>query len=433
MEPELGLFVIWPKGRFAEKRILDDLGREMVIRHQVELHFEGDAALAYRRFYGPALPDARKKVAKCGSGKFLLVVVEDPSPDYRTVDAGQRRPVFCNTHFVALKRKYRDWANKRNRVHATISATEFARDIALLTGFGAEAWRAGVPEGTLRPRLPDAWSSVASRADGALLPEPAPPLENQKVFLENKYINDVFYTGTFEGVPAIEKVSTKAVWSIGNEWRLNVRLYAAAPTVVPRPLGRRFAGNGSRASVIVQRLTGPSLTELLAKGLSADQADRFAADILTLAEALKATGVVHRDLFTDNLLLDADGHLKAIDWQLAIERDAYIEDPWVLRHWKFRYVVFGVNRELGLGVWNDYHALVKILMAFPDTPSVIAARARLSAEAEKMTFAAPPDRPTRLKLWFYALSLRIQMLLKGKRHRKYPQLERRWRTIKCDW
>lgn len=64
-------------------------------------------------------------------------------------------------------------------------------------------------------------------------------------------------------------------------------------------------------------------------------------------------------------------------------------------------------------------------------PAVVAAARKLAAEAASMTYAAPPDRPTRVKLWFYALSLRLQMFLRGRRHRKYAQLERRWRTVKC--
>ena len=107
----------------------------------------------------------------------------------------------------------------------------------------------------------------------------------------------------------------------------------------------------------------------------------------------------------------------------------YREDPWVVRHWKFHYVVFGVNRELGLGVWNDFHALGKVLALLPQTAAVKDVAAWLAAEAPQMTFAAPPDRMTRFKLRLYALSLRFQMFLNRGRAEKYARLARRWRTI----
>jgi len=250
-------------------------------------------------------------------------------------------------------------------------------------------------------------------------------LVNCRVFLENKYINEVFYMGEFHGRACIVKCSSKCAWSIANEFRLGRRLFEVAPQVVAEPL----AVNESPAFVVTERVEGPSLTDLLSHGISAEQADTFADDILALARALRQTGVLHRDLFEDNLLLGADGHLRAIDFQLAIDRNDYREDPWVARHWKFRYVVFGVNRELGMGVWNDFHALGKILAKFPQTERVREVASELAALEPKMGFAAPPRGLDRLRLWGYGVSLRLQMLLRGRKHRKYVQLERRWRTV----
>lgn len=252
-------------------------------------------------------------------------------------------------------------------------------------------------------------------------------LSGCRVVLENKYINDVFFEGTCKGRPCIVKCSSKCPWSVANEYRLAKRLFDVAPSVVAEPLA---VCGGKYAFVATAKVAGPSLAELLAKGVSGDRADSFAADILALAEALKKTGIVHRDLFEDNLLLDGGGHLKAIDFQLAIDGNDYREDPWVEKHWKFRYVVFGVNRDLGLGVWNDFYALVHVLEKLPQTDAVRSAAERLSAAAPTMSFEARPGFITRQKLRLYALSLRLQMLLKSRSHRKYPQLLRRWRTIK---
>ena len=260
-----------------------------------------------------------------------------------------------------------------------------------------------------------------------------------KVFLENKYINEVFYEGKFNGRDCIVKCSRRCAWSLGNEFELASRIYEAAPSVVERPLahGTDFATDSGAeapqglAYVVTERIAGPSLTELLEKGIDERQADAFAADIVALAHALRDKEVVHRDLFADNLLLGADGHLKAIDFQLAIDRGHPREDPWVKRHWKFRYVVFGVNRELGLGVWNDFHALAKVLAQLPQTVAVRDVLAWLEKEMPEMAFARPPKGWTRFRLWLYGCSLRFQMLLNCRRPEKYARLERRWRTVRC--
>ncbi len=434
--PEIHLFILWEKARFAEKRILADMARELDIVCTRELRFDGDPVLSYRRFYGPTLPNARRKLKECGSGPFLLVVVRDNAPEYGTctLDGSEYRNM--NLRLVRLKVRYRNWAGRRHRVHGTTSRAEFARDVLTLTGHSADEWEKGVPTGDWRIHLPDTWSAE-SGADpflpGAVAPGPEPSIENARVFLENKYINDTFIDGTFRGTPCIVKRTSKAVWSIGNEYRLSCRMHAAAPAVVPRPLAWWYDCIDGTASVVTAKVAGPSLTELLARGVTDAQADGFAADIRTLAQALKKEGIIHRDLFADNLLLDSDGHLKAIDWQLATDRARYREDPWVVRHWKFHYVVFGVNRELGLGVWNDFHALGKVLAQLPQTAAVRAVAAELAAGEKEMSFSRPPNRATRFKLWLYGCSLRFQMLLNARRPEKRARLERRWRTVRCKW
>lgn len=436
VKPELHLLILWAKARGAERRILADIPQHAEIVWKGELCFSGDPALAYRKFYGPSLLDERRKLATCGAGPFLVIVVRDAAPRYEISDDSGCKPMFCNLTLLGMKTRYRKWTGSGHRVHGTLSPAEFARDVAILTGHTAEEWEKGVPVGPFTPCLPDGWiaeSTPKPFACGLSQPGPRPEISDARVFLENKYINDRFLEGRWKGIPCIVKASTKVVWSIGNEYKMNAAVYAIAPDVVPMPLAWHFAADGKSAFVVTEKVSGPSLTELLARGLTRDEADSFAEDIRELAVALKQTGILHRDLFSDNLLVGADGHLKAIDWQLAIDRNLYREDPWVKRNWKFRYVVFGVNRELGLGVWNDFHALGKILAQFPQTETVKAVAAELAVVAPEMAFSSPPKGMDRLRLWLYGCSLRLQMLLRGRKHRKYAQLERRWRTVRCKW
>ena len=427
MAAELHLFVLWEKARFAERRIMDDLRAQADIEivDVRELAFRGDPAASYKAFYGPKKPlDAARKTRKCGGGPFLLIVVRNLNPAYGSRWARDEKYYIANELMYDLKERYREWAGRKHRVHGTTSVDESARDLFLLTGHTAEEWARGVPDG-VRLNIPAkaGWRTVVDDRGAEL------GLADCRVLQEDRYINDVLFEGRFKGRDAVVKCSSTCAWSVGNEFRLASRLHAAAPSAVPEPLAVWTSDDGRRAFVVTEKVSGPSLTELLVQGVTDAQADGFAADILMLAKALKDTCVIHRDLFADNLLLGPDGHLKAIDWQLAIDRNDYREDPWVAAHPKFLYVVFGVNRDLGLGVWNDFRALVKILGLLPQTEAVRAAASRLADEAPQMTFEARPDGLARLRLRLYAVSLRLQMALRGRKHRKYAQLERRYRTI----
>lgn len=421
--PENHLFVLWEKAWFAKKRILADMAREVEIIHAAELSWAGDPIESFQRFYGSALKDARRKLKHCGAGPFLVIVVRDPRPRYAA--DGQ-----TNQHIDEMKRRYRQWTRRRRfRIHATRNSQEFARDIQILTGTTAEAWTQGVPALAPHPILPDWWVAVSGEQPfkaGFYAPGVPPKIEGLRTFLEGKYLNDACYSGTFQGMKCFVKHSATATWSIGNEYRLAARVYAVAPDVVPRPLAYWNAPAGASAFVATEWIAGASLSELLLKGeITASQADGFAADILLMAQALDRTGVVHRDVFTDNLLLGSDGHLKLVDWQMAILRKKREEDGWVESHWKFHYVVFGVNHDLPPGHWNDVRAFRAILDMLPQTAAVCAAKTSLAAREKAADFIVRPPLRIRVALIGYAASLLVQTLLR----RKGPKRNKVWRRF----
>ena len=80
------------------------------------------------------------------------------------------------------------------------------------------------------------------------------------------------------------------------------------------------------------------------------------------------------------------------------------------RNWKYRYVVFGVNHDLGIGRWNDSAALDRIAAMLPETENTNKLRASLRQKGPVAGFSAPPGLFDRLRLELYALSLKIQLL-----------------------
>ena len=275
-----------------------------------------------------------------------------------------------------------------------------------------------------KPAAETAWRNIVDGVGSDM------GLTGCRVVLENKYINDVFFEGQFKGRDAIVKCSSTCAWSIGNEFRLASRLRAAAPLVVPEPLAVWTSDDGHRAFVVTEKVGGPSLTDLLMRGVTEAQADGFASDILTLAKAFFYTDTATREIYTDNFLLGADGHLKVIDLQMSIDRNDYREDPWVAAHPKFLYVVFGVNHNTPCGCWDDRAALDAVLALLPATDAVAQARRTLAAMPD-IAFTARPPLGARLKLGMYAASLMIQAHVPWRSRKRRNQARKRLATIRA--
>ena len=425
---ELHLFVLWQKARRVEARILEDLGqqKDIEILGKWELAFSGPAAEAYPAFYGGKKPmDGPLKVRKCGGGPFLLIVVRNLNPTYGSRWARDEKYYIANELMYDLKVRYREWAGRKHRVHGTTDAAEFARDIFILSGHTAEEWARGIPD-DIRLNIPACagWRLVMDDVGPGL------GLADCRVLLENKYINDVFFEGRFHGRPAVVKCSSTCAWSINNEFRLASRLHAVAPSVVAEPLAVWTSDDGRRAFVVTEKVSGPSLTELLEQGVTAAQARGFAADLRALADASKTPGTLHRDVYTDNFRLGADGHLKVIDFQMSIDRNDYREDPWVAAHPKFLYVVFGVNHNTPCGCWDDRAALDAVLTLLPTTDAVAQARRKLAAMPD-VAFTARPPLGVRVKLGLYAVSLMIQAHVPWRSRKRRNQARKRLDTIRA--
>ena len=177
-------------------------------------------------------------------------------------------------------------------------------------------------------------------------------------FLENKLVNDIFYEGLFKGTPCIVKCSSRAPESITNEYEISQRLSAADPGVCAEALAHWTAKDGRSAFVVTRKLPGPSLTDLFTKGLDEEESIGVMDDLLRIAAALQKSGIVWRDIISDNLLMDADGHLRLIDGQFAFLRAEYHEDPYLMRHWRYRMLLFAHHPMMAGHGWNDVGMLL---------------------------------------------------------------------------
>lgn len=234
-------------------------------------------------------------------------------------------------------------------------------------------------------------------------------LSDCRVFLENKLVNDIFYEGLYKGKPCIVKCSSRAPDSIRNEYEILKRLWAIDKDVFPEPYDMH---GGDMAFVVMEKIV-PGKSVALAN------------DILRIAKALERAGIVHRDVSLDNLLPGADGFLKLIDFQFAVDRKDYRETCFMRRRPTYLYVTFGTSR-MRLGVWNDLAGagLISCLQVLDaDEKDVLQELLKME---ERMTFDARVPKTVVRRLWWHEKSIAFRRFFNGK-----DSLSRRHAKVKA--
>jgi serine/threonine protein kinase len=178
-------------------------------------------------------------------------------------------------------------------------------------------------------------------------------LDGCRAFLENKIVNDIFYEGLYKGRPCVVKCSSRAPVSIKNEYDMSRRLAAVDPRACAEALDLWTAPDGRRAFVVLRRLPGPSLTDILSRDVGEDEAVAIIEDMIRIAEALKKSGIVWRDIISDNFIRDDEGHFRLIDAQFAVDRADFREIPFLRSHWSYRTIVFANHPMMAGRGWND--------------------------------------------------------------------------------
>ena len=130
--------------------------------------------------------------------------------------------------------------------------------------------------------------------------------------------------------PTLDRsVAIKVLPSAGSDATYTQRLLREARAMGhidhPHILGVHAAGReGDQLYVVMPLITGESLAERLAREerLSLAEALRITRETASALQAASAAGIVHRDIKPDNLLLDAQGHVKVADFGLCRDLNA---------------------------------------------------------------------------------------------------------------
>lgn len=245
--PPIHLFLLWSAARSEEGRILADIAAQFRVLDLIEVTWTLGETFASNlsRMYGDDLPPHSAKELHCGSGPFLMAVVEDVRPRYRVrrTNGGLR---FLNSSILDARGRYRTWTNGGYKVHASDSVAETKRNLALLLGEPAEQFRdrrVGVDRPSRRvhadPVGTDGWASLeqltlALETHGARLVRQTDRLGSACVTASDLWWIELIVGGQ-EVVPGVREV-----WVAGEPMRLTLQEGLPARTkAMFRRLGHR--------------------------------------------------------------------------------------------------------------------------------------------------------------------------------------------------
>lgn len=257
-----------------------------------------------------------------------------------------------------------------------------------------------------------AWDAVIA-AEGAKM-----GLTGCRAFLENKIVNDIFYEGLYKGRPCIVKCSSRAPESIKNEYEMSRRLAATDPRACAEALDLWTAPDGRRAFVVMRRLPGPSLTDVLSRGVGEDEAIAVIEDMIRIAEALRKSGIVWRDIISDNFIRDDDGRFRLIDAQFAIDRENFRELPFLRRHWSYRTIVFASHPMMSGRGWNDAAMMLFFVWKLSSSPRAVELCERLRGMTKESAFPVNLTAGDERRLKWMLLRLRAARALALSRSRQ---------------
>lgn len=140
--PEIQLFVIWSKGRYAEEEILNDIASKFEIIQTFSITWSPYMVHRnFTRFYDTKLPQNSQKETYAGAGEFKLIVIRDNNPNYDLRQTSKGK-LLVNTNMFDSKAKYRELTGGGHKIHGTNDKLELKHDLVLLLGLSLKDFMA---------------------------------------------------------------------------------------------------------------------------------------------------------------------------------------------------------------------------------------------------------------------------------------------------
>lgn len=270
----------------------------------------------------------------------------------------------------------------------------------------------------------------------AMVPVDGLRLSHLGVKRGNHALPTLLFEGTFRGVPCYVKYALSGGATVKREWTLAGKVHGLIPENSVNPLCWHVDGSGG-AAIVLEKIEGASLSELVGsqKALDAEMSGRIVRDMLKIADALSASGVVHRDIRPENLIVGADGRVAVIDFQLAADRASPLECGYVAaRHYELLSFLGGRNAHPD-GVWNDRLDMLRCVRMLSPSKVREEVEAALSRGSDDGFFVACLPRRMRrsvlLRLWRMRME-RIACVVLRRKFKKAKMLAH-YATVASKW
>lgn len=137
MQKDLQIFIIWSNALHIKQKIIEDIKQHFEIKKVFKCHWPKETfAWHLANFYHKNLYHCCKKEKECGNGDFLLIVVEDNSPEYQN---------DINLKMRQLKLKYREWSKGDFLIHASDNRKEADENFSYLAHMSLEEFSKKYP------------------------------------------------------------------------------------------------------------------------------------------------------------------------------------------------------------------------------------------------------------------------------------------------
>ena len=135
---EVHLFIIWENAQYKKDEIISDIKRNFRILKMYSIKWSEEMfSTNLSRFYGDNLPKGCGKEQHCGTGRFILIVVEVYNPIYEERQTSKGTKIV-NVQMFDKKSEYRLITGGGHKVHATNSEEETNHDLTLLLGMNVK-------------------------------------------------------------------------------------------------------------------------------------------------------------------------------------------------------------------------------------------------------------------------------------------------------
>jgi len=128
------IFVLWAAARSFEQQIIKEIEKRLKIVRSFEVTWpKRYFARNLASFYGwKSWHVWWNKARKCGTGPFLVIVVEDPNPVWKKERDTYGHVMVVDENVYQLKKTFRTLTGRSNIVHSSVTLDETAHQLAAL-------------------------------------------------------------------------------------------------------------------------------------------------------------------------------------------------------------------------------------------------------------------------------------------------------------